>query len=379
MKEENHYAVLPSISVSPSKIAFYSRIFRRKEVSENHYQLFSPCEKMDDLPSSKKVTKKVSLIVNDKNFPEFSNIHNLELSHKARKRIKEKVTWLYHLAKKKHVTFSNGKTIYNHKMSFITLTLPAEQVHTSAEIIAKPLHNFITEMGRRFGMENYVWRLEWQKNGNAHFHIATDVAVDYFKIRSIWNRSIQLLGYVSRYQEKMSKLSLLEYSKLYTNTDKTDFNTIKARYSHGVATRWFNPNTVSVNSAVSGKEIAFYISKYITKESNCSLSDEVLERENGGGNFRLWFCSRSLSKLSNVCEYIENMKDDLIELVSNIKPRFRQIMQYCEMWYYSSNEQSRSLSKKLNDYFLKYAYKLGYVPAGYSTNALEKYLEITCS
>ena len=90
MKVENHYAVLPSISVSPSKIAFYSRIYRSKKVADNHYQLFSPNEKTDNLPSSKKVTKKVSLIVNEKNFPEFSNIHNLELSHKARKKDKGK-------------------------------------------------------------------------------------------------------------------------------------------------------------------------------------------------------------------------------------------------------------------------------------------------
>lgn len=377
MNTQNSYAILPSISVSPSKIAFFSRVFRRKADNENNGQSFFDNEKKHVISIDKKVTKKVSLSINDKNFPEFYNIHNLELSHKARKRIKEKVTWLYHLAKKKHVTFSSGKTIYNHKMSFITLTLPAKQEHTSQEIIQKPLHNFITEMGRRFRMENYVWRLEWQKNGNAHFHIATDVAVDYFKIRSIWNRSLKTLGYIDKYHEAFSKLTLPEYNSKVNADNKTDFNTIKQRYSYGVASRWSNPNTVSVNSAVSGKEIAFYISKYITKESSVSLPDEVVDRENNGGNFRLWFCSRSLSKLSNVCEYIENMKDDLIDLVSSIKPRFTQFMQYCEMWYYSSNEQSKELNKKLNDYFLKYAYYLGYIPSGYTKNTLEKYLQIT--
>lgn len=366
MKEENKYIVIPSLSVSPNKIAFYSQVYRSNQLhsswNNNEKNFVNKKEKTSNTIVSKRT---------------LSNFHELEISPKAKKRIKEKVTWLYHLAKKKVVQFSSGKVIYNHKMSFITLTMPAKQKHTSKEIIQKPLHNFITEMNRRFGMENYVWRLEWQKNGNAHFHIATDTAVDYFKIRSIWNRSIQLLGYIDDYSENFRNLSLAEYNKKVNPDNKTPFDVIKQRYSYGTASRWRNPNTVSVNSAVSGKEIAFYISKYITKQSSEPISDIVVEREGNECNFRLWYCSRSLSKLNNISMPIDSITNELHTILCEIKPRFMNMSQYAEVWYYSIVEQSKELQKVI-DYFLRqYAEKRGYKPFEKIKRKLADNLQIT--
>src|SRR5690606_39568338 len=82
------------------------------------------------------------------------------------------------------LAISTEKEVFNHRLgstykfrlSFITLTLPSPQGSISdKEIKRGPLRMFIQKMGRRYGMYNYVWKAEKQKNGNIHFHITTDV------------------------------------------------------------------------------------------------------------------------------------------------------------------------------------------------------------
>lgn len=69
-------------------------------------------------------------------------------------------------------------------------------------------------------MKNYVWRMEFQANGNVHYHIATDTYIDYFFIQKQWNAILEKLGYVSRYAQKMSGISLSEYQSRYSNNGK---------------------------------------------------------------------------------------------------------------------------------------------------------------
>lgn len=111
----------------------------------------------------------------------------------------------------------NSKEVNNEKVfpTFVTLTLPAVQLHTDNTIKDKVLAPFIkwltadsselykkgSKKGQKkgFGVTVYFWRAEPQKNNKIHFHIVADKYVPWDRIRDQWNQCCEHLGYVSRY------------------------------------------------------------------------------------------------------------------------------------------------------------------------------------
>src|SRR5690606_12361768 len=49
--------------------------------------------------------------------------HNFTISENANRTLRNKINWLYYLAKSKQIKTYNGKSIFNFKIGFITLTL----------------------------------------------------------------------------------------------------------------------------------------------------------------------------------------------------------------------------------------------------------------
>lgn len=350
--EEFTYSVIPKASVRPNKIVFYNQIIK--------FYKTPPAEKK---PLKKAVFASLSALGKNSTIMPMKNTHNFEISSKASGRIKEKVSWLYELARNKTVTTTGGKTLYSFKMNFITLTLPSLQSHDTATLTAQCLNQFLTECKSRFGLENYVWRLEFQKNGNAHYHIATDTYIDYTSAKLIWNRCLQKLGYISAYQNKFIGMTFSDYCKEYGNNGKTPFATLRERFGRGCATRWDSPNTVDVRAVSNAKNIAFYISKYITKKSEYSLNAVVLERESMETNLRLWFCSRSLSKLSAIEIFLEEYDSLVGDCLSGLSNCRKYVYEYVSVWYFNNKEQINETKKNLWLLFRRYANESGYIPA----------------
>lgn len=224
-----------------------------------------------------------------------NNKHSGVISDKGRKRLELAVSWLLYGAKPKLTYCSENKKQFKFKINFITLTLPAAQIHSDKEITSVCLGNFLDVCRKYVGLENYVWRAEAQCNGNIHFHLVTDKFIHYTKIRKWWNQSTELLGYVSRFEKK-----------------------------------WHHrePNSEDVHSVKHVNRISSYLSKYMAKERAFGCigelrmykgkkfeilygSREYRAEQSGkkkgrvvghvlGGllrkiESRLWFCSRSLS------------------------------------------------------------------------------------
>ena len=352
MNEESLYLVVPKATIRPNKIVFYNSITRR-----------IPIEKFSSKHASSEAKNEVSHWGDGKGQVTESNKHSFEISAKAGQRIREKVTWLYELARNKTVQTTAGTTLFSFKMNFITLTLPAKQFHTTAEITEKCLNQFLTECKSKFNLQNYVWRLEFQKNGNVHYHLATDTYISYTDCKLIWNRCLQKLGYISAYQDIFIGMKFSEYCQRYSNGGKTDFNTLRERFGRGTATRWDSPNSVDVRAVSNAKNIAFYISKYITKKQDCNLSEVVREREDMNTNLRLWFCSRSLSRLDKIEVFLEeydHLIDSCINGLSNIKSF---IFDYCKVWYFNGKDQVNETKRHLWLLYRRYSNSTGYIPA----------------
>ena len=343
------YTIIPKASIRPNQIVFYNRF--EKNLNNNNNTKYS----------SKSIAEVEKLTSSENNIIQpISNKHNYEISIKASKRIKEKVTWLYHLAKTRTITTHNNKILYSFKMNFLTLTLPSTQRHQTSEIINKCLNQFFIECSKRFGMINYVWRLEYQKNGNAHFHIATDTFVEFWQARTIWNRCLNKLGYINDYTAKNIGKTFNEYLKENPITENNTFEKLRTRFTYGCASGWSNPNTIDVKCVTNSKNIAFYISKYITKKLTEKLNPIIAERENTNSNIRLWFCSRSLSKVDKIEVFLDSCNDNLKNIFSNLKEVTYIVHDYVEVMYFNIQQQSNELKRLIREILFGYASEVGY-------------------
>lgn len=91
------------------------------------------------------------------------------------------------------------------KITFATLTLPADQVHDDREIKRKCLMPFIQQLSRVAEVDQWFWKAEPQENGNVHFHILMDRYVRKEVLDSLWFAAMDRLGYIDRYADKHGK------------------------------------------------------------------------------------------------------------------------------------------------------------------------------
>lgn len=341
---QNQIVIVPSFSLIPNKLVGYNSIFV-KDKKTNTLKRFNELKKTQAIKfknvlESKKVKRK---------------FHNYSISQNAYRNLKGKISWLYYLANNNKIELENKKHIYNFKMAFITLTLPTKQRHNTQYITNECLNQFITELRDKYNMRNYVWRLEFQKNGNVHYHIATDAYIPYSSIRKIWNRQMYKIGYSQEYQTKMSKLSLMDYNKLYNNNNKIEFKVIKERYVKGVKANWANPPTIDVKSVISNKSIANYISKYFAKGDNDGVIKNELDTEENSFGLRLWFCSRSLSKLSKVSNFCEAVDYDIFSIVSYAKSKLTLYHKYSKSVYFEISSMPNNARKWIDNILREYA------------------------
>lgn len=328
------YIVLPCFSLEPNKLASFNRVFRKSQLKKE-WEISQKLEndidgsfamelaetrKKNEFYQTKKTIKRV--------------FHNFSLSDNAHRTLKRKINWLFYMAKSKQIKTYNGKAIFNFKVAFVTLTLPATQKTSTKDITSTLFNQFLTEVRQRTKMENYVWRLEFQKNGNVHYHLVTDTYLDYFFLLPIWNRLLSKAGYIQEYSAKHKNMSLAQYNQAYNNQGKTPFETMAKRYALGCKNKWEQPNTIDVKSVISKKSIANYISKYFSKNPDGGSICNVLDNEENSKSLRLWFCSRSLSKLESITDYCEAVKYDIFAMVKDIPKVKEYVAKYARMFYF---------------------------------------------
>lgn len=122
-----------------------------------------------------------------------------KLSKNAQKRIKNIIiTWIstiqFYLLSK---GYSLSETRKHFK--FITLTLSGKQFHDDKYIKRFMLNGFITLLKRKYGLKNYLWVAETQKNGNIHFHMIVDINIHHKTIRNAWNALQRRHGYLDNF------------------------------------------------------------------------------------------------------------------------------------------------------------------------------------
>lgn len=352
MPKYDKYIFLPTFSLEPNKVTSFNSVFIRDKSSNS----------IRSIHEFKKTNRKSGQGLNSSNAIKRTS-HNFTISDNAYRNLKRRINWLYYLAKSKRVKTYSGKEIFNFKIGFITLTLPSKQKHCTSYVTKLMLNNFLTEIRTRTGMKNYVWRLEFQKNGNVHYHIVTDTYVDYHLIQKVWNSILKYHGYIEPYKQKFCDLSLLQYRELVDKNHDKEFHVIAKRYAKGKATNWENPPSVDVKSVVSNQAISNYISKYFAKSSDENPIKNELDTEENSKNLRLWYCSSSLSKLKTISRFCEEVVYDIFSIVSYSKTVKKVFGKYATSIYFDIKTMRGRARQWIEKILKDYSKKQGYIPA----------------
>ena len=276
------------------------------------------------------------------------NFHDLEMSAGAVKTLKKSVNTILYLSRKAHydkyrravgcLSFRQNaekqkavKTAKNsHLCTFITLTLPASQIHTDRELTTNLLNPFLSYARKYFHVRYYVWKKELQQNGNLHFHLVTDRFIKAECLRSAWNRLCNKgkvkgvaapFDYVDRYRAKMLNLysngfdaaavadyvahldgvkqqiaddvekfesdnareiTAPEYDTIFNRVVNTVVEKFRTAYHKEMAEpdvnkRFTNPNSTDIEAVKSPAAVAAYVAKYISKDitDNPILTDYI--------------------------------------------------------------------------------------------------------
>lgn len=330
---------VPFVSLSATSSTIFYRTFDKKTFS-----FLSPVKKIDvddEFASARKELIKP---------PKFSE-HIGTLSQKAKSNLRRSVyNFLVSVNPNMLIDGTDKK-----KVSFLTLTLPSSQIkkigknnfvlyHTDKEIKSKCFNHFFTELRRDYQLDNFVWVAEKQVNGNLHFHILVDKFLPYSDIRKKWNRIINKLGYVDRYSAKMKKLSFDDYRKLRAKENKT-FAELRSDYRKGCKCGWTNPNSVDINTLKKVKNVASYVSKYMTKggkytEKEQLFIDNLIKQYSFSDKLvkhfyqikgRIWQCSQKISK-SRKC--VTFLNSDFIQELNNIYKNEKNKLTYLQKEFF---------------------------------------------
>lgn len=191
------------------------------------------------------------------------NGHKGLLSSKAIGKMRNSINWLLCAAEDKNVYNKKLNSWFKFKVNFITLTLPDTEMKVDNQFLQKRLLNpFLTYLRTFHSLKNYVWKLEFQKNGKLHVHFLSDVFIHHAVLRRSWNN---ILG--------KNKL-LIEFGKKFGHT---------------------NPNSTDIHSVRKIKNIAAYVAKYMSKNS--------LDLTKIKG--RIWGCSQELSKANTTKLFVD--------------------------------------------------------------------------
>ncbi len=255
------------------------------------------------------------------------NKHNSKLSKKAINRIKTAINWLIVSAKEKYVYNKATNKRFNFKVNLITLTLPDTSVKiTEHAFKTKLMHPFLVYMKKYYGLKNYVWKVEFQKNGKLHLHLTTDTFISHHVLRHYWN------------------------SLLNKNNYLEDF---KKKYKHS------NPNSTDVHAVWKVKNLGAYISKYMSKNEE---SEEII-------NGRIWGCNYELSD-KNKCVVGINRDECSDELRCLMNPAISykeivnqdsttgKVFRNAEVFFLNINQWSTLIKGKIAECYDRHRFKI---------------------
>lgn len=259
------------------------------------------------------------------------------LSISAGRKVRKSINWLVHTSKEKKIFQKDLNRKVKFRLSFITLTLCSKQVHSDILIKEQCLNVFLQWLRDAYKVKKYIWKAEIQKNGNIHFHITMDKYIHYSKIQKAWNRSIEKLGYVSRFEEIHG----------HRKPPSTEIKSVKKAKNLGnYLAAYLSGTKKSKNQKEIEKDL----------ESNKKLKEEYNSRIIKG---RLFGISSYLSKIQNI-----RISADVLDFQEAIKI----VKTYSEKVIYGEFSSTYIYTAEMGKSIIYWLYKRGYESLFEDTN-----------
>ena len=239
------------------------------------------------------------------------------LSEISKTKIRKAVNLLLYISPDKYTGIVATKKDFKYKITFITLTLPAQQIHPDTEITQKCLHDFLNILRNNYGMQHYVWKAEKQKNGNIHYHITTNIYVHWSNVREEWIKCIKPLGYIETYQKNQNEYHCGGFKVRNELLHNWSYEAQKSAYEYGRKTNWQSPNCTDIHSVINIKDLAAYISEYFTKQP--LEAEDLITYQNAINSIRQAerYIKIHTETLANPQELTENYINQIKEVIEN--------------------------------------------------------------
>lgn len=276
------------------------------------------------------------------------------LSTHAKRKLFRALDYLILMSDRKKVYSKLQQKYISFKVVFVTLTLPAEQIHSDKEITNLCFNQLLVELSKYHNVKRYVWRAEKQDNGNIHYHLLINQFIEYQELRKRWNRIVNKLGYVDRYQQSQKEFFKNGFRMSENPNDKRTRKEQIRAYIIGQKSDWRSPNSTDIHDTRKIKDAKKYVSKYMSKQPDIDLESSDLESEKLIVKSRLWSCSHDLSNVKG-CEVLESwdISDELEQVAAGSKCRVYSDT-YFKVMYCSIQDVLRHGTGLLFKYFSDY-------------------------
>jgi hypothetical protein len=215
-----------------------------------------------------------------------NNTYSGEFTLNAKKRLKKTIDTLLQITKPERKFHPFLKKIVTHQLSIITLTIPDDTlIHpsTTHKLLLEP---FIKWLRDTQNVKSYIWKLEYQKRGQIHYHITLPNMVHLNQIRDKWN-----------YYLRINNLTL---------------NYFQEHKHH-------NPNSTDIHKVYRIKNLQSYLEKeFIKSIQNQNPHGSYTPLEAASNKFKYWDCSLNLKSNKLYTTAIDNKEEQqIIDTLNN--------------------------------------------------------------
>src|SRR5690625_1479962 len=151
-----------------------------------------------------------------------------------------------------------------------------------------------------------------------------------------------------------------EYANILKQERTNYKKSIKKAYDYGIETDWKNPNSTDVKLIRNPEVAAAYISKYLSKneaeENETGIKADSRKNLNG----RLWFQSRSLSRLRKITVKYNSKIYSIFTFLRNSKRTYKITGDWFTKVIFKAHEFGENLNDYLKRIFLTNAYLSSY-------------------
>lgn len=231
-----------------------------------------------------------------------ANYHRGKVSKQSARKIRMAVQWLVLMADKKKVWDKHSCKMIDYRAGLATVSLPTGCTNVSERFFRDTLLvSILSAMNYRWGLKNYVWKIERQKNGTLHAHITLDKFIDHKWLLSKWCSTLDKHGLLEEYRSRFQQMSVKDYVNYRQSRDQHNYKTrfkshiqytksLIAAYQKGEKSNWSLPNCTDIHAVKNVRHLAAYMVKYMSKDPNLGIDFKG----------RYWACSHSLSKLRSI-------------------------------------------------------------------------------